>query len=106
MRKNNTEKKYEIVINFLHQDASLQLSWAKKKEVAVWAATIFYVGVIYMLIQTFWIRNNFTEFGVSWIYVILFDFLFLIAITYFIWSNFNLIYNSNAYYLSVKKNYF
>ncbi|MCH7771817.1 MAG: hypothetical protein IIA49_12510, partial [Bacteroidetes bacterium] len=37
------------------------------------------------------------------IIVVSINVIFLITITYFIWSNFNSIYNSNAYYLCVKK---
>ena len=103
MDKDIFKNKKEVLINFLLQDASLQLNWAQKKEVAVWAATIFYIGVIYILFQIFLSDDEINKYQGNMIIVVSFNVIFLITITYFIWSNFNSIYNSNAYYLCVKK---
>ena len=74
-----------------------------KKEVAVWAATIFYISVIYILFQIFLSDDEINKYQGNMIIVVSINVIFLITITYFIWSNFNSIYNSNAYYLCVKK---
>jgi hypothetical protein len=103
MEGHSAKNNNEFLINFLHQDASLQLNWAQKKEVAVWSATIFYIGIVYFLFQIFLANNSGTIYQNHIIIIVIINVLILIAVTYFIWSNFNSIYNSNAYYLGVKK---
>jgi len=100
---NEANERSNIIYRILQQDASLQLSWAQKKEVAVWAATIFYIGVIYVLFKSFVTGKSNTELEINFFIVIILNSLFLISIIFFVWSNFNSIYNSNAYYLSVKR---
>ncbi len=51
MNEEDFKNKKETYIDFLKNDASLQLNWAQKKEVAVWTATVFYLGVIYILYE-------------------------------------------------------
>lgn len=103
MKTENFNNNEDLLINFLQQDASLQINWAQKKEVAVWSATIFYIGIVYFLFQIFLLDHNKSIYQDHMIIVAIINGIFLIAITYFIWSNFNSIYNSNAYYLSIKK---
>ena len=103
MNEEDFKNKKETYIDFLKSDAALQLNWAQKKEVAVWTATVFYVGVIYAFFRMFFSDTESSLDNFEVIIVWSFSGLLLIAISTFIWSNFQSIYYSHAYYNAVKK---
>ena len=98
MNEKDFDNKKETYIDFLKHDASLQLNWAQKKEVAVWTATVFYLGIIYALVRIFLIDNEANFAQIHLIFVAAFSLLFFLAITAFIWSNFQSIYNRRPGY--------
>ena len=103
MNEEDFKNKKETYIDFLKNDASLQLNWAQKKEVAVWTATVFYLGVIYILYEIHLKYLDGCENHINMILLEVFSLTFLLATISFIWSNFQSIYNSHAYYLAVKR---
>ncbi len=103
MNEEDFKNKKETYIDFLKNDASLQLNWAQKKEVAVWTATVFYLGVIYILYEIHLKYLDGCENHINMILLEVFSLTFLLATISFIWSNFQSIYNSHAYYFAVKR---
>lgn len=99
---NEEKERYSILINFLQNDSANHLNWAQKKEIAAWLATIFYIGILTTLINLILTSDNLLSSILVFFILSISICILFISVSYFIYSNFSSIYNSNAYYLAIK----
>jgi hypothetical protein len=101
MKLDNSEK--ETLISFLKEDTSDQLNWTQKKEVTAWTAAALYLFILTTTLTALHDVNLgfFGYCGLIFIMLCIGS-----SIVLFVFSNYNSIYNSSAYYLAMKKQIF